>query len=648
MMEEQIDSQQQEFIQELIFRGDYQFTLEILEDYEKKSNLTSTDDIILLLFKCKILNILGFYNKAFELAKIVLTKSQEAKMKNFEIDSLFQLIASLNHLGKLEESRNYLIKCAKIIESLAKDSKSILKIAHLAMQKGIQSKLSGNLESAIKFFDKSFFLFSKYGAKYDLAEILSNQGLVFATIGDLDKSMILLAQGLAIYQQLENRYKIADTLNNLGGICRQKGFSNQALRHFKQSLAIWEDIGNKEAIARSLSDIGTIYKSTGEFKKALLNFNLSLKIYREIGNFINLAEILYNIILLNLVQNKTSEAEELLVELNEINTLHPHKPTNQLLRVAKALVLKKSSRFRNVIKATELLEGVIAEDVMNYEVMVEALLNLCELYLVEFKTTKEEEAMRELKHAVNTLFEIAGKQKSQKLFSTAYWLKAHISMIELDIDMSKELLSKAQNIAEEMGLQNIAIKISNDYDQLLNKSEDWNRLKKENASISERLELAQVDELLSDLLQQGIKEISDLPREQPVFLTILDKNGSSIYSREFGEKSDIDDQLIGGFLTALNSFLSEAFSTSGSIDRIKYKEFTFVMKPSDDIIFCYIFKGHSYYAIQKLETFVNNVKETPNVWEIFDYFVKTGIISDDRFRDPLNTISDNTFLSKTP
>lgn len=645
MMNDKISNKQRESIVELINKGDYQLVSELLEDLEKEGDLSSIDNFYLFFYKSRIFNDLGFFDKGLEMAEKAYTKSEELESIAFEIDSLSNVVSALNHLGKLEESGKLLAKIEELINKLTDEDLIHSRKALLYKQKGVLEKISGNIDNAIDLFEQSYSLTSNNGTKYEFADVLNNQGLIYANIGNLDKSMLLLAQSLAMFQEIGNLYKIAGVLNSLGEICRQKGYLDQALRHFQQSVAIWEEIGNKEAIAKSLTNIGTIYYSMGEFRKASVNFDFGLELFKEIGNFMSVAENLYSQILLNLIQGKITDAEKYYDELAENNKQHPHKPTNQLLRLSKALILKNKGPFRNLVKAIEILQEIVAEDIMNYEIMVDALLNLCELYLAEFKITTENETLDDLESAILTLENIAKNQKSQKLFATAYWLKAHISLIKLDLDEAKNLLIKAQNLAEDIGLQTLALKISNDYDQLLSSSENWVKLKEENAPFSQRLELSQVDELVNSLLHDKIENIEEIPDEIPVFVTILEKSGSSIYSKEFSDKCKIDDQLIGGFLAALNSFIGEAFfSSGGTIDRIKYQNYTFVMKPSGNFVFCYIFEGFSYFATKKLEKFIEEIHKSQKLLEAFAAFAQTGILPDNEHQESIDSITDEIFL----
>ncbi|MHA2274056.1 MAG: hypothetical protein ACXACI_19610, partial [Candidatus Hodarchaeales archaeon] len=95
------------------------------------------------------------------------------------------------------------------------------------------------------------------------------------------------------------------------------------------------------------------------------------------------------------------------------------------------------------------------------------------------------------------------------------------------------------------------------------------------------------------------------------------------FSRIFSE-SQINDQLLGGFLSAISSFGAEMFEATETLDRIMYQEHTLALKPLDSLMFTYIFKGPSYSALQKLDRFTGTVHASTLAWNGLTRMVKTG------------------------
>jgi hypothetical protein len=60
------------------------------------------------------------------------------------------------------------------------------------------------------------------------------------------------------------------------------------------------------------------------------------------------------------------------------------------------------------------------------------------------------------------------------------------------------------------------------------------------------------------------------------------------------------------------------------IERIRYKDYTLVMEYNDPLLFCYVFKGESYSAMQKLDKFIANAIGSSNIWESLRKATITG------------------------
>ncbi|MBD3190732.1 MAG: tetratricopeptide repeat protein [Candidatus Heimdallarchaeota archaeon] len=617
------------FVKECICRGEYTLALDVVEEINQQKNLSVQEIFTSKILKSKILNQFGLFEEGLEIADQIYHKSQGLELPKITFGAMVVLAESLNNLGKLERSQQIIAEGETLQKSLAinetDDDELVELAAGLLNQKGELLKKKGALQQALELFEESHRLFQETNNQFEIAITLTNLGVTYALTGDLEEAMSYVAQSLAIYQQFDNRHKIAIAFHNFGDICRQKGFLEQALGHFKKSLPIWREIGKKEAIAASLLNIGMIYHNQGHFAKAFKHLELSLKLQKEIGNPLEIAYVLFQLITLTLDSNEEDKSELFFKELEQLNNQTQHKPTSQLYRLAQALMLKESARLRNLFKAIELLEEVTNEEISDHEITVFALLNLCELYFNELKLSGEMAVLADLRKIVGRLTNIASAQKSHKLYAQSYWLMAQLCLVDFDIDEAQNLLTKAQVLAEEREFKTLAMRISNDYDSLLQKMDEWEALIQRKASLSERLELAQLEDFVVQMIRRGITKATDLPEEKPVMIIILEQEGTTIYSKKFIPDQEIDDVLISGLLTALNNFIQEAFSTSGSFERIKHKEYTLLFKPLENINFCYVFQGPSYSAVQKLESFVDKIQQEPSLWEIFEQFIQTGI-----------------------
>lgn len=103
----------------------------------------------------------------------------------------------------------------------------------------------------------------------------------------------------------------------------------------------------------------------------------------------------------------------------------------------------------------------------------------------------------------------------------------------------------------------------------------------------------------------------DLEIEQDntsVLLLILDSSGLSIFNRFFTKETQYDEQLIAGFLTALNTFSKEAFGAD-FLKRMQYKDFYLMFDAFNDYRLVYAFKGDQITANAKFTTFVEKIRQ---------------------------------------
>jgi hypothetical protein len=307
-------------------------------------------------------------------------------------------------------------------------------------------------------------------------------------------------------------------------------------------------------------------------------------------------------------------ASDYLRKLKTIREKEENKIISQRYHLSEDLLLKDSDRIVEKARAQEIFKQVAEEPVVALELTTFASLNLCELLLLELKTFGNEKILRELKTIYQMLLDIAGLQKSYSLLAETYLLQSKLALLELDVKQAQKHLSEAEQIAGDKGLRRLAVKVSNEHDSLLDQSSKWNDLAKRNASIAERLELAQLEDTMAKMILGRSEEIPDVPEEPVMLLTMDEESGLTLYSKKFLPEGQLDEQIIGGFLTAINSFGRELFSTTGSLERIKHQDFTIMMKPQKPLMFCYVFKGQSYHALQKLDRFILALQNSQKTW----------------------------------
>ncbi|MBY8989896.1 MAG: hypothetical protein KGD58_04000 [Candidatus Lokiarchaeota archaeon] len=162
--------------------------------------------------------------------------------------------------------------------------------------------------------------------------------------------------------------------------------------------------------------------------------------------------------------------------------------------------------------------------------------------------------------------------------------------------------------------------------------------KSKKMTISERFNLASLDETMD--LMQGRREINStqLINEEPILLLILATGGVLLFSHSFADEWRFDSELFGVFLAALNSISDEIFSEG--LDRVKFGQHTVLMESIANFSMCYLYKGQTYLAKQKLTNFTLLVQENDSIEKILEKFEKTSQVlqlNDFPFLKPLIT-----------
>ncbi|MFQ5976777.1 MAG: tetratricopeptide repeat protein [Candidatus Heimdallarchaeota archaeon] len=452
-----------------------------------------------------------------------------------------------------------------------------------------------------------------------------NIGLLYMVKGDLNQALEYYQESLTDFEEIGVKTSIAAVLNNMGIMYMWKGDLDLALESYEQSLAIVEELGNQDRIAGTLGNIGEIHYQNGNLAQALAHFEqaLTMKISKGIANNLVIAGILLQLVSVTIAMNSQEQAEQYLQQLQQISAQDENKVISQQYRAASALVLKTSPQARKRVRAEELLKQITEEEVVDHELTVLALLNLCDLLLGELRISNDPEMLGELEALVNRLLEIANESASHWLFAEAYMLKSNLALLNLDTRGARRFLTQAQLIAEEKGLQRLAMKISNDHDALLSQESHWESETTRESSLKERLELTHLEGLVDNMVHKRAVDVPEPSAEEPVMILIVAKGGLSMFSTMFVPEAQLNEQLIGGFLTAINSFGNEVFGGE-RIDRIMYQEHVLAMKPLESMMFVYVFKGQSYSALRKLDRFMEIVQASSLVWKGLTHTLQTG------------------------
>lgn len=590
---------------ELLDKGQLEEAWEELErvDQELAGKLPIEEHLGCEVLRSRVMSQRGHHAQALRIAITALNESEQHKAVVPAVDACISMADCYIKLGKQEDSLQAIKDGESRLRSLTdlERLEFLWRSAYLKSLRGLIHFHRSDLDGALHYWLESLSEREEIGNKRDIAMSLNNVGVVFQHTGELERALDYYERSLILREELGHKKDMAMSLINIGVVCGNKGELDEALGCYERSLEIMEELGNRQQMAYCLGNIATILLQRTDVERAYSTFKRTLSLLETIGNDVDTSWILFNLIELASDLGKYGDLQSFLGQMADLNRRNENRLIDVRNTLAEAYVLKKSGRVTKRARAQLMFQEVIEGQLVKQDLTIFAMLNLSEMLLSELMASGDPEAFAELQVVINRTVAIAEDQDSSLWMAEAYLLQSKMALISLDIARSRVLLTKAQRIADTKGFTRLAMKVSHQHDELLSQLSKWEQLIEQNASFQDRLELARLEEMIAELIHKKVDTFTEEPEEAVILLVTNIKSGICMYSRHFLPEHELDDLLLGAFLSAINVFSAEAFATSGTIERIKHKDYTLICKPLGNVILAYVFKGQSYSADQKLD-----------------------------------------------
>ena len=627
----------------LMEEGKFEETLQIVNAFEEKKDLSSGEQIsyytlksILALYFFNRIECLEYAEKAYQ-ASLKLGDSLQL------LDVYLQMTTGLIWHSKINKAKDFIVKSENLLKILPQElsTELIKRKTRIIWQKGAICVREGDLEKAIEYYKNVLELLEELDLKVQISLCLLHIGSFYWRDGDLNRALEYAESSKIIAQEIEYKPLIQRCYVLFGIIYGLKGELDIALSYNEQVLALAEEENNKDLISSMFNNNGMIFQWQGNLDRALEYMEKSLVILEENKNITGPVPVLDSLFHLYLDRNELEQAQQYLHRIKQIK--EKYKQYDAVYRIDRAVYLKTSPRALNRGKAEEILKQVVEEEILNYELFVIALLNLCDLLLFELHATSEPEILDELQSYISRLFDTAKNARSYSLLAETYLLQARLALLTLDINRARKFFSKSQDLAEKYGLNRLAVRISIEHDEFLNQIDQWENLRESKASLEERIKLSGLNDQVVQMLRKREVEHPKLIAEQPVLFAIMTKEGDVVLSSPFTADMTIDDTHFGEFLSSCNAFCDQIFSES--FDRVKFGRYTILITALDSFCVYYMFQGHSYSAQQKLNHFIEALKKNLTGMKILENAVNVNKVINVNDYPSLEELITESFLS---
>jgi tetratricopeptide (TPR) repeat protein len=623
-------------------------------EIEKIGNLEDKIQIIFYNLQGNALEAKENYEKAFFFAEKSYLLSNNIENCIEKVDSFLLMANILMKLKKFDRSSEFLHEANILIRNLPKDSiigKKGNKAFSLRIKAGINYGL-GEISENVVLFDEMINIYKDLNDSIKLADAYSLISSHYYYLGELNKSLDYIKEADEIFSKIEippmlKKMEIGNYIM-YGAVYDQKGEMGKALEFTEKALQLAKKYNSKYQISTTINNLACFYQNFANWDKSIEYFKIALDIAEKAGDNSEIAEILEGMIISYLNKEDIISARFSFEKMTQIHKKEDNKRIDQLYRYCNALILKKSTRTRDLGIAQKLLNEITQEEINYSEVTIGAMIYLSEMLLFEFEESKDPEILKELVPLIEKLHKTAETQHSYLVIAETFLLKSKLALISLNLDEARKFLNQGQIISEKYGLNHLAMKISNENDDLIKNLEIWKTMQIEKASISKILRRTNINHQINSMLGKTntkfiIPEIND---EDPVLIMILSGSGVPIFSKIFKEEWSVNEELFAGFLTAFNSFSDEIFSKG--FDRAVFGDYAILMRSLDPFMISYIFKGQSYLAKQKFSKFSKKIKESKNIWKIILHSMKTGRFLRPKQIPDLEILVDEIFISKNP
>ena len=216
----------------------------------------------------------GNYEKAIEW-QLNAIKAKES------LKDTISLATSLNNVGsmfiklkKYTQAKRYLSKSFRLLNDESKIS------GFSALNLGICFKMTGNLDSALHYYNVALKIYTKLGLESNIGKAYSNIGGVYEAKKELTKALEYMQKSLVTSKKVNNEYDIAIRSRNVANVYLELGQTSKAKIHILEAKRLADKLKSTELSMEVYNTLSKYYEKTHNYALALSNY----KIYKDLND----------------------------------------------------------------------------------------------------------------------------------------------------------------------------------------------------------------------------------------------------------------------------------------------------------------------------------------------------------------------------
>ncbi len=203
----------------------------------------------------------------YDEAIVFLEKAQRLKSSNKNIYYELQSAKCRVYYRQRDYAKSIALTKSMLQDSLKMEPKSLAVFYTLAGQNNFRLQ---NFTEALKYYEKAYYIISKYNFKESKDDALSNLSTLYWRMGKLTEAVRFAQEAVVVCRENADSNTLTRLLNTLGNISKDLGKNTDAAKYYRECSVIAEQLGDNEGLILSLSSLAMIYRRAGKLDSALV------------------------------------------------------------------------------------------------------------------------------------------------------------------------------------------------------------------------------------------------------------------------------------------------------------------------------------------------------------------------------------------